>query len=58
MGVTFETAERCDPKCDAKLVVGPGDGEPRYVCRHCGDVTDEDRCPHDTPKQSRSGLDI
>jgi hypothetical protein len=36
-------------------------GEPpeqRFVCPHCGDVTDEPRCPHDTPKQDSHGLDI
>lgn len=32
--------------------------EQRFICPHCGDVTDEPRCPHDTPKQDRSGLDI
>lgn len=46
------------PRCGAKAYPVPGQAEPIYLCQHCGDVTNESRCPQDTPKQSNSGLDI
>lgn len=32
--------------------------EQHFICPHCGDVTDEPRCPQDTPRQARDGTDI
>lgn len=48
----------CTERCCAESVPGYGGLDQRFVCPHCGDVTNEPRCPHDTPKQDRSGLDI
>lgn len=45
-------------RCDAKAYPGYGGLDQVIICSHCGDVTNEPRCPHDTPRQSNSGLDI
>jgi hypothetical protein len=46
------------PRCDAKAYPVQGQAEPVIICSHCGDVSNEPRCPHDTPEKSWSGLDI
>jgi hypothetical protein len=45
-------------RCGAKAHAVQGQSEPVYLCPSCGDVTNEPRCPQDTPRQSNSGLDI
>lgn len=63
MRASTEGTECVHPKreeigCAAKSVYVQGKAEPSYICPYCGDVTDEPRCPQDTPRQARDGTDI